>query len=145
MNELLGVFARALSAGGVLAFPIALLGGFIAALNPCCLALYPAAAATCCGVREVGTRSGSGTGRKDHVGRKRTRLLLAVSIFPSRMLAAASAATLRLASPYRSLRHSRACFRPCLRGFERKAVLRSTASLCVWSGRGDSVTCSGQR
>ena len=56
MSELLSTLARALSAGGVLAFPIALLGGFIAALNPCCLALYPAAAATCCGVRESALR-----------------------------------------------------------------------------------------
>ena len=51
MSELLNLLARALTAGGVLALPIALAGGFIAALNPCCLALYPAAAATCCGVR----------------------------------------------------------------------------------------------
>ncbi len=50
------MLARALSAGSVLALPAALLGGFIAALNPCCLALYPAAAATCCGVREAGAR-----------------------------------------------------------------------------------------
>ena len=45
-----------MSAGGILALPIALLGGLIAAMNPCCLALYPAAAATCCGVRESAAR-----------------------------------------------------------------------------------------
>lgn len=56
MSHLLGVLAKALSGGGVVAFPIVLLGGFTAALNPCCLALYPAAAATCCGVREPAER-----------------------------------------------------------------------------------------
>lgn len=52
MNSLLNLLTRALSSGSALALPVALVGGFIAALNPCCLALYPAAAATCCGVRE---------------------------------------------------------------------------------------------
>ena len=56
MSQWLEPFAKALSAGGLLALPIALLGGLIAALNPCCLALYPAAAATCCGVRESAVR-----------------------------------------------------------------------------------------
>lgn len=56
MSQLLDPFAKALSAGGILALPIALLGGLIAGLNPCCLALYPAAAATCCGVRESAAR-----------------------------------------------------------------------------------------
>lgn len=41
----------ALSAGGFAALPLMLIGGLIAGLNPCCIALYPAAAATCCGVR----------------------------------------------------------------------------------------------
>ena len=52
MTELLNLPARLLSGGSALALPAALVGGFIAALNPCCLALYPAATATCCGVRE---------------------------------------------------------------------------------------------
>lgn len=52
MTSLLNQLVRALSSGSALALPAALVGGFIAALNPCCLALYPAAAATCCGVRE---------------------------------------------------------------------------------------------
>lgn len=56
MSALLNLLARALAGGSVLAFPIALAGGFVAALNPCCLALYPAASATCCGVRESGMR-----------------------------------------------------------------------------------------
>lgn len=52
----MNLLARTLSGGGVLALPIALAGGLIAGLNPCCLAMYPAAAATCCGVRESSTR-----------------------------------------------------------------------------------------
>ncbi len=39
----------ALSAGGLAAVPLMLLGGLMAGLNPCCVALYPAVAATCCG------------------------------------------------------------------------------------------------
>ena len=37
-----------LAAGGVLAVPIAFAGGVVMGLNPCCVALYPAAAASCC-------------------------------------------------------------------------------------------------
>lgn len=41
--------AQALSGGGsLLALPLAFVGGLAMGLNPCCLALYPAAAATCC-------------------------------------------------------------------------------------------------
>ncbi len=38
----------ALKGGTLLAFPLSLIGGLIAGFNPCCLALYPAAAAACC-------------------------------------------------------------------------------------------------
>lgn len=38
----------ALATGGVVAFPVALVGGVVAGLNPCCMPMYPAAAATCC-------------------------------------------------------------------------------------------------
>ena len=38
----------ALSSGSLLAVPAVLLGGLIAGVNPCCLAMYPAAAASCC-------------------------------------------------------------------------------------------------
>lgn len=51
MNELAEQLQAALSAGRLAALPLALLGGLIAGLNPCCLPLYPAAAATCCAVR----------------------------------------------------------------------------------------------
>lgn len=43
--------SAALSSGNIAALPLALLGGLIAGVNPCCLALYPAAACAC-GVRE---------------------------------------------------------------------------------------------
>ncbi len=39
---------EALESGSPVALPVALLGGLVMGLNPCCLALYPAAAATCC-------------------------------------------------------------------------------------------------
>lgn len=39
---------QALAAGGLWALPLALLGGIAAGLNPCCLPIYPAVAATCC-------------------------------------------------------------------------------------------------
>lgn len=40
----------ALHQGSFVAYPLVLLGGLIAGLNPCCVALYPVAAGTCCGV-----------------------------------------------------------------------------------------------
>ncbi|MGH9533457.1 MAG: cytochrome c biogenesis CcdA family protein [Terriglobales bacterium] len=64
MNQLLNALARLLSSGRIIAFPIALVGGFIAALNPCCLALYPAAAATCCGVRDSCCGAGESSARR---------------------------------------------------------------------------------
>lgn len=48
-----------LSHGSLLAFPLALLAGAIAGLNPCCVALYPSAVAVCCGVNATETCSGS--------------------------------------------------------------------------------------
>lgn len=44
--------SSALSAGNIAALPLALLGGLIAGVNPCCLALYPLAACACGGVQE---------------------------------------------------------------------------------------------
>lgn len=40
--------AGALSSGSFIALPLAFIGGVAMGLNPCCLALFPAAAATCC-------------------------------------------------------------------------------------------------
>ena len=37
-----------LSGGGIVALPVALVAGAAMGLNPCCIALYPAAAASCC-------------------------------------------------------------------------------------------------
>lgn len=37
-----------LSGGGVVALPVSLLAGVVMGLNPCCIPLYPAAAASCC-------------------------------------------------------------------------------------------------
>ena len=47
-----GTFSQALSAGNLAALPLALMGGLLAGMNPCCLALYPAAAGACCTFKE---------------------------------------------------------------------------------------------
>lgn len=44
--------SQALSGGNLLALPLALAGGVLAGVNPCCLALYPAAAGSCCTAQE---------------------------------------------------------------------------------------------
>lgn len=46
--ELQETLNAALAGQNLLALPLALVGGLIAGLNPCCLALYPAAAGACC-------------------------------------------------------------------------------------------------
>ncbi len=51
MTQLLDYLRGAASSGGLVAVPLALAGGVVAGLNPCCLPLYPAAAATCCAGR----------------------------------------------------------------------------------------------
>lgn len=51
MTGLVDVLRSAASAGGLVAVPLAFAGGVLAGLNPCCLPLYPAAAATCCAGR----------------------------------------------------------------------------------------------
>lgn len=48
-------FNQALTAGDVVALPLVLAGGFIAGMNPCCLALYPAAVGACCGSSQEAT------------------------------------------------------------------------------------------
>ena len=42
---------EALGSGTLFAAPIALTGGIVTGLNPCCLPIYPAAAAACCASR----------------------------------------------------------------------------------------------
>lgn len=51
MNEVAELLRGALAGGRLAALPLALFGGLVAGVNPCCLPLYPAAAATCCAVR----------------------------------------------------------------------------------------------
>lgn len=48
MTSLAQWLGSALTAGSVTALPVAFIGGVAMGLNPCCLALYPAAAASCC-------------------------------------------------------------------------------------------------
>lgn len=50
--EVSQALGHALSAGNLVALPLALVGGLIAGMNPCCLALYPAAATACCSVEQ---------------------------------------------------------------------------------------------
>ncbi len=50
--DFLQTLGDTLSAGNIAALPLALIGGLIAGLNPCCLALYPAGAGCCCSVQE---------------------------------------------------------------------------------------------
>ena len=52
--------SHALSGGSLIALPLALVGGVVAGMNPCCLALYPAAAGSCCSVEEQATRRSFG-------------------------------------------------------------------------------------
>lgn len=46
--ELQEILNASLSGQNLMPLPLALFGGLIAGLNPCCLALYPAAAGACC-------------------------------------------------------------------------------------------------
>ncbi len=50
--DLLDAFSQALSGDNLAALPLALAGGLVAGMNPCCLALYPAAAGACCSIKE---------------------------------------------------------------------------------------------
>jgi len=51
VTSLVESLRAAASSGGLVAVPLALAGGVVAGLNPCCFPLYPAAAATCCAGR----------------------------------------------------------------------------------------------
>lgn len=44
---------RALCGGNLIVLPLALAGGVLAGMNPCCLALYPAAVGACCSMQDV--------------------------------------------------------------------------------------------
>jgi len=51
VTDLAELLRTSLSAGSLVALPLTFLGGVVTGLNPCCVALYPAAAATCCASR----------------------------------------------------------------------------------------------
>lgn len=61
MKELAELLAGALSGGSLVALPLAMAGGVMTGLNPCCIPLYPAAAATCCATRGDRVRAAFGT------------------------------------------------------------------------------------
>lgn len=54
--DVVSQIGSALASGSLITLPLSLVAGVIAGLNPCCLALYPAAAATCCVGRNCGSR-----------------------------------------------------------------------------------------
>ena len=60
MIAIADLFRESLSSGALWAAPLALAGGVVTGLNPCCLPIYPAAATACCANRE----SGEGSVRK---------------------------------------------------------------------------------
>jgi cytochrome c biogenesis protein CcdA len=55
----LDILRDLLASGSLIAFPAALAGGVLTGLNPCCLPIYPAAAAACCAGRKD-TETGTG-------------------------------------------------------------------------------------
>ena len=59
MTTLADLFRNAVAGEHWIALPFAFVGGVLVSLNPCCLALYPAATATCC--------AGAGTRRSGPV------------------------------------------------------------------------------
>ena len=60
MTYLAQVLREAVAQGGLVALPLALAGGVVTGFNPCCLPLYPAAAATCCATRGPSLRMTAG-------------------------------------------------------------------------------------
>ncbi|MCC6131333.1 MAG: cytochrome c biogenesis protein CcdA [Acidobacteria bacterium] len=61
MSNLAELLGANLSAGSLVALPLTFLGGVVTGLNPCCVALYPAAAATCCVTGRDRVRLAAGT------------------------------------------------------------------------------------
>jgi cytochrome c biogenesis protein CcdA len=51
VSDIGALLRGALSGGSPLALPFAFAAGVITSLNPCCVAIFPAGAATCCAVR----------------------------------------------------------------------------------------------
>jgi len=72
---------QALAAGELWALPMALLGGIAAGLNPCCLPIYPAVAASCC----------ANASRPGSVARSRAIALVAGTVIATTSLGIAAA------------------------------------------------------
>lgn len=54
MTDFAGLLRASVAHGGLVALPLAFLGGVVTGLNPCCLPMYPAGAAVCCASRAEG-------------------------------------------------------------------------------------------
>ena len=79
MKDLAELLAEALAGGNLVALPLAIAGGVVTGLNPCCLPLYPAAAATCCATRGDRVRVALGTSFAFVAGVALTTMLLGVA------------------------------------------------------------------
>lgn len=106
MTALLHLLTRALSGGSALALPVALAGGFIAALNPCCLAMYPAAAATCCGIREADANCKEGQERGERRSLPNSAAFVVGMALAMSMLGIAAALAGRVASTGHVVRYA---------------------------------------
>ena len=70
----------ALAGGSIIALPLAFAGGVMAGLNPCCLALYPAAAANCCVGRECSPRRGAASAMAFVFGMAAAMAMLGIAV-----------------------------------------------------------------
>ena len=66
--------------GSLLAFPLALLAGAIAGLNPCCVALYPSAVAVCCGVHAAESSRGTAASKESRTVKNSIALIFGVAV-----------------------------------------------------------------
>lgn len=80
MSSLAELLSGSLAGGSLLTLPLALLGGVVAGLNPCCFPLYPAAAATCCATRSDCTAQGA---RKEAVFSRALAFVLGTALATS--------------------------------------------------------------
>lgn len=78
--SLLNAASDVLGHGSLLAFPLALLAGAIAGLNPCCVALYPSAVAVCCGVNAADTSCGATASEQSRTFKNSIALVFGVSV-----------------------------------------------------------------
>lgn len=78
--SLLNAASDVLSHGSLLAFPLALLAGAIAGLNPCCVALYPSAVAVCCGVNAADASCGAAASGQSRTFKNSIALVFGVAV-----------------------------------------------------------------